>query len=331
MRCIVLALCWFCVQCSSVPQKLWAPVEQPPLLEKAVFLKSQKKWDQAEVEVRNYLVQTQDIYWQGAALLLLGEILEKRQQVSEAQETYNKLLNHAGYDSYHVGRALYSLSWIDESQQDCQNLIVHLTDLQKMPLKGDDFIKNVELPARLSNCYYWMNQWEAAQTLRTKALNNKSQYKAEDLPADVWWRTHLYLGYVGVLTTEKIDRRYSEIIPLGQKELFLLIEQGPAPFNTMAQERLMSLYESYFLDMTQKPLAKTAVEKNAINTTMLRELSLLVDLIEELKSYKSPEGLTANSTESFLSKIEAIRQKARTLAQRLELGIQKEQKRRGAR
>ena len=329
MKYSLLMVCCLLIQCATLSQSLLNPVVQPTLLDKALHLKSQKKWDQAEAEVRNYLVQTQDIYWQGAALLLLGEILEKQDKMVEAKETYNKLLSHAGYDSYHVARGLYNLSWVYEKEQNCQNVILHLTDLQKKTPVEDDFIKNVESPVRLANCYYWMGEWEMAQKMRTSALKYKNQYSLDRVTPEVWWRSHLYFGYVGVLTTAAIDRRYAQIIPVGQKELFYMIEQAPKPFSSLAEDRLIQLYEHYYAQTTNKAPVQSAVEKNELNKAMLYDLSQMVDFVEELKSYKSPEGLAQNTTDDFFSKINLIDQKIRAKVNRLELGIQKEQKRGG--
>lgn len=328
-RYLLYSLGFFCIQCSSLPQNIWTQTQHPKALDNAVYLKDQKKWDQAEAEVRSYLVQTQDLYWQGAALLLLAEVQEGQQQFSQAQETYEQLLNHLGYDGLHVSKALYHLSWLDERNQDCQRMIIHLTDLQKRSWKEDQFVKSVESPARLANCYYWMGQWDKAQNYRETAVKNYIHFKAKDVPGDVFWRAPLYMNYVGIQTQAIVERHYQEIITQGQKALLQLAEQAPPPFNSVAEERLIDLYSEYLGQILNRSMPSSIEERNEENKRKLQDLATFVDLFEELKSYQSIEGFAQHSVAEFYSRLQAMDHKARTVAHQLEMGMQKEKKRAG--
>lgn len=323
----LITLAW-CIGCSSVPTELWAPTPHPPLLDNAVFLKSQKKLDQAEVEVQSYLDQSKDIYWQGAALLLMGEIQEERSNIPGAMATYRQLLNHgAGYETFHVAKSLYKLSWLYEQQNNCKMVIANLTDLQKVLLRGDEFIKGVETPARLANCYYILNQWERAKQLRSEGLRNLQTVSQYSVPDHVRWRVFLYLSFLGVPSLADTDRHFVDVIGFGQKDMLHLIEQAPAPYNEIAFGRLLEIYEALFMSITKQPKPKNAVEKNETNQMVVKELATLVDLIEVLKAERSPEALKKNNTEIFFMKIQNIEERSRNIVRQLELGMQKEKKR----
>lgn len=327
MRFLLILVAMGVVSCTTSPTSLWSPTPHPDSLEQAVFLKKQKKLDQAEAEVLSYLQQSKDIYWQGAALLLMGEIQEESGKTSEAMATFQKLLNHgAGYETHHAAKALYKMSWIYERQNNCQQVIATLTDLQRQLLRGDEFVKKVETPARLANCYYLLNQWERAKTLRAESQKN---YKAADLgmvPEDVRWRSYLYISFVGASSLDKTDRHLPEVIDMVQKDLLHLLERAPEPFNELAFKRLLGLYEDLFNEYTNKPKPKTAEEKNENNEILVKELASLVDLIEELKAAKSPKELATNNTDIFFMKIQNIEERARTIVRQLEVGMQKEKK-----
>lgn len=313
--------------CTSVPTDLWSPTPHPDMLENAVYLKNKKKLDQAESEVQSYLTQTKDIYWQGAALLLLGEIQEERGNTSMATDTYKQLVNHGtGYESHQTAKGLYKLSWIYERQGNCQQVIATLTDLQKFLLKGDEFVKNVETPARLANCFYQLGHWEKANTLRVESIMKIKTIDEDSLPTDIRWRVHLYFAFVGIPVTENFDRHLSEVIMFGQKDLLHLIEQAPNPFHELAHARLLEMYDSLYQQITNKPKPKNAAEKSDTNQLLVQELSAYVDLIEELKADKSPQGMATNNTEMFFMKIQNLEARARTLVRQLEIGLQKEKK-----
>lgn len=316
-----------CVGCTTTPAALWAPTPHPDALEQAVYLKEQKKLDQAEAEVQSYLQQTKDIYWQGAALLMLGELQEERGNTPQAMETYRQLLNHgAGYESHQAAKALYKMSWIFERQNNCEQVVATLTDLQKILLKGDEFVKRVETPARLANCYYVLNQWERANKLRAEALTQFRSVNTDTLPEDIRWRVYLYFAFVGASPASSTNRHISEIIEMGQKDLLMLIERAPAPFNELAFSRLHELYESLFKLYTNKPKPKDAEEKEANNQKLLKELASLVDLMEVLKADRSPKDMAVNETDMFFMKMQNLEERARTIVRKLEVGMQKEKK-----
>lgn len=327
MRLLSFFILFLIVGCTTTPVALWAPTPHPDALEKAVYLKSQKKLDQAEAEVQSYLEQTKDIYWQGAALLMLGEIQEDRDQAAEAMETYRKLLNHgAGYESHQAAKALYKMSWLYERQNNCEQVIATLTDLKKVLLKGDEFIKRVETPARLANCYYVLNHWDRAMNLRTESLQQLKVVNSDNLPNDVRWRSYLYIQFVGMNPMENTDRRLATLIEMGQKDLLNLLERAPAPINEIAFAKLFELYDSLFKLYTNKPKPKNAVEKEENNQQLLKELASFVDHFEELRAARSPKDMAVNETEMFFMKMQNLEERARTIARQLEVGMQKEKK-----
>lgn len=327
MRVLRFFILLFLMGCTTSQVALWAPTPHPDSLEQAVFLKKQKKLDQAEAEVQSYLQQTKDIYWQGAALLMLGEIQEERGQPAAAMETYKQLLNHGlGYESHQAAKALYKMSWIYERQNNCEQVIATLIDLKKILLKGDDYIKRVETPARLANCYYVLNQWERAASLREESLKQLKIVNSENLPSDVRWRAHLYIQLVGVPAIETTDRRLATLIEMGQKDLLNLLERAPAPINEIAFAKLFELYDSLFKLYTGKAKPKNAIEKEENNQQLLKELASLIDHFEELRAARSPKGMAVNDTDIFFMKLQNLEERTRTIARQLEIGMQKEKK-----
>lgn len=327
MRFLVLMFLLGVVGCTTTSVNLWSPTPHPDLLENAVYLKKQKKLDQAEAEVQSYLSQTKDIYWQGSALLLLGEIQEERGNTAVAIDTYNQLVNHGvGYESHQTAKGLYKLSWIYERQNNCEKVLATLTDLQKFLVQGDEFVKYVETPARMGNCFYILGHWERANNLRVEAITKIKSINTDRLPEDVRQRVQLYFSFVGIPYTGKQDRHLSEVIFFGQKNLLGLIEHGPNPFNELAYNRLLEMYEAAFAEITNKPKPKNAVEKSETNRRLVKELSGFIDLIEDLKAERSPVGMSTNNTDVFFMKIQNLEERARSLVRQLEIGVQKEQK-----
>lgn len=328
MKCIkVFIVSFFLISCTTTAVNLSEPVSQPSFLDQAVHFKNQKKWDQAELEINNYLSQTKDIYWQGSALLLLGEVQEGRGQDTQAIDTYMKLLNHGtGYQTSHVAKGLYQLSWIYERQKNCYKVVVTLNDLLTQTQPTDEFIQNVETPARLANCYYVLNQWDKAKQLRQRAQTQLQKVSQGLVKDAIYWRSYLHLSYVGTLPNEKTDARLRDVISIGQKDLLLVIEQAPSPYGDMATDKLYNMYQTLFEEMTLLPKAKNPVEKNESNLKLVADLSLLVDLIEELKAARTPEGIARNSTDVFFMKIKDIQLKSRKIVEQLDVGLQKEKK-----
>lgn len=327
MKFLIFIFLFALTGCATNPLNLWSPTPQPQLLDNAVYLKSQKKLDQAEAEVQSYLAQTKDIYWQGSALLLLGEIQEERGNTSAAIETYNQLVNHGtGYESHQTAKGLYKLSWIHERQNNCEKVLATLSDLQKFLLDSDAFVKHVETPARTGNCFYVLGQWEKANQLRVEAMTKMKSINTDRLPEDIRWRVYLYFSFVGIPFTANHNRHLSEVILLGQKDLFTMIEHAPNPFNELAYSRLLELYESLYKEITNKPKPASAPEKSEMNRTLVRELSGLIDFIEDLKADRSPPGIATNNTEVFFMKIQNLEERTRTLVRKLEIGIQSEKK-----
>ncbi len=327
MRCVLLASLLSIVGCTTTSIELWSPTPQPDVLEQAVYLKSQKRLDQAEAEVQKYLAQTNDIRLQGSALLLLGEIQEERGNTSAAMDTYKKLINHGtGYESHQTAKGLYKLSWIYERQGNCPMVIATITDLKKFLVSGDEFVRNVEIPARMANCFYVMGHWEKSNTFRVEAMTKMKTINVDNLPADIRWRVFLYFSYVGVPFTENHDRHLSEVIFFGQKDLLHLIEYAPSPFNELAHTRLLELYEALFKQVTAKPQPKSAAEKSESNRQLVQDLSGIIDHIEDLKADKSPVGMATNNSQMFFMKIQNLEERSRQMVRELEIGIQKENK-----
>jgi tetratricopeptide (TPR) repeat protein len=321
----------FLFSCASFQKEtsLQAPIDYADDLDTAVYLMKQKRYDQAETKVKNYLLQTTDLYEHGSALLLLGEIYEETDNIERATDTYKKLVDHgAGYHSSQMVKALYKLSWLYERRQMYEDVLVLLVDLKKNLRNNDDFIKNVETPARLANTYYVLNKWDKALQYRSEALNRLQHSDYSEQAAEMLARSYFYLSLVQLEPNAKVDRHYSEVISAAQKDLLRLVESDNLEIHKKAAQLLLRLYQSYFDDIIQHPAPKNAVEKNQTNTMIVQNLAKLMDGIEELKALRRPDEVQKNpeAVNQFFVQLKVIEDRTRTLAHKLELGIQSEKK-----
>ena len=75
------------VHCSSFStETLITTIEYPPELKEAQYFSRNQNAERAEAEVQKYLGTTRDVYWQGQAYLMLGEIRESVGQENLAIE-----------------------------------------------------------------------------------------------------------------------------------------------------------------------------------------------------------------------------------------------------
>ncbi|MCB9073841.1 MAG: hypothetical protein H6623_09480 [Bdellovibrionaceae bacterium] len=330
LKIVFLLLCIVFSGCALFPGTE-APIQRkyPDELDTVRYLIKEKEYKQAEAQTQSYLMQTNDIYWHGTALLLLGEIQEETRDYPGALETYKKLIEHGkGYDLSHQRQGLYRISWMYEILQNYDYLLTTLIDLQKARMP-DDFIQYIETPARLANVYYVMGVWEKALEYRSAALNYWQKHPLRGEPTDSLLRPYFYLSFMQLTPGKDLDRHYSEVLHLAEKDLLYVMENASPEMSEKAAQDLLHVYRQYFTKIVGVPVPKNSVDKQEVNTQKLRGLADLMDAIEVLKAMHTPEAVKSESpsVKGFFIQLKEIEEKTRQVAHELEFGIEKEKKR----
>lgn len=322
-------------RCSSLSsESVTSVVDYPPELKEAQYFLRNQNAERAEAEVQKYLGTTKDVYWQGQAYLMLGEIRESVGQENLAIEAYKQAVRHgAGYNSAITAKALYRMSWIYERTLQYNDLQITLLDLTNVLGSGDNFIKHIETPARLANTYYVLGKWEKALAHRD-AIHEKSfeQYKSLAKDEKNLFQARLYMAFQGMKPISSTPFKSQQIIDHCRKELLEVAEMGTKDLADKSVEVLTYEYERYFSQVKNKTPGATPIKMLENNRLQIDELATFVDEINQLRALRRPPELVVNKQLNldFFRHLEVLEQNARTIAHSLEFGLQKAQKKNNA-
>jgi tetratricopeptide (TPR) repeat protein len=306
-------------------------IDYPTELKEAQYFLRNNNGERAEFEVQKYLGTTKDVYWQGQAYLILGEIRESVGRENLAIEAYKQAVKHgAGYNSAIAAQALYRMSWIYERTLQYNDLQITLMDLINVLGTGDNFIKHIETPARLANTYYVLSKWDQAIAQRdaiTKEIFERYKPLAKD--EKNLFQARLYMAFQGMKPISITPYKSQQIITNCRQELLEVAEMGTTQLAERAVEVLESEYQRYFSQLKIINPAKNPVEMQIKNKEQIQALSTFVDEINELRVLRRPPELIVNKqlNVDFFRHLELLEHEARQIVHNLAYGIQKAQSR----
>lgn len=309
------------------PQSTLQRIEYPDVLSEAEYHFKRKNFKRAEDEVQRYLSSTNDVYWHGHAYLMLGELRELQGEDAGAIDAYLQVIKHgAGYHSSAAAQAMYKLSWVYERHGRYEDLLVILLDLQKNLGTGDNFARFIEIPARLGNTYYVLNQWNQALAQRERLSASVLQtYRSQSPSDDHFYRALIYKALQGLPILPHAGTPPEVVLELTQKELLDVAEIGTEKMAERATKALENQYELYFDRVRVLKKATTPMAVVQRDRAKLDELAKFIDLIEELKAARRPPEVVAHGalTMNFFKTMAEYEKRTRELTAQLEVGIQK--------
>jgi tetratricopeptide (TPR) repeat protein len=330
---IIVILSFLTMSCSSLSslysKQMITTIDYPLELKEAQYFLRNNNGERAESEVQKYLGTTKDVYWQGQAYLMLGEIRESVGQENLAIEAYKQAVKHgAGYNSAIAAQALYRMSWIYERTLQYNDLQITLMDLMNVLGSGDNFIKHIETPARLANTYYVLSKWDQAIAQRdaiTPVIFERYKSLAKD--ESNLFQARLYMAFQGMKPISITPYKSQQIITNCRQELLEVAEMGTPQLAQRAVQVLESEYQRYFSQLKKISPASTPVEMQVKNQQQIKELATFVDEINELRILRRPPELVVNKqlNVDFFRSLEILEHEARQIVHNLAYGIQKAQ------
>lgn len=300
-------------------------IEIPQQLEAARKQFAKGQYEKAAFSIDRLLLQNQQTYWYGKALLIKAESLEMQGLRAEAIDLYKEIISHsAGYDSGLMYTALYRLSFIYQKQKDFQVLLPVVRDLEQIAkTKKDTAYQHAK--ARRGQALAALGRWNKAVEVQQQVNQRMRFYKKKKMTIP------LYIiaanSWIDIDVTGK-EGNINDRIEATQEGLMKLVEVGTYEWSKKAKHRLVDLYTALSVSQRQATKQKTAVVQDRKNRQQIEELVRLNDLMDRLVSQRRVRSNVINEslTKELIGSLESIKEKNRQAVYQLQIGLTESEK-----
>ncbi len=286
-------------------------IEQETELQKADLALESMYFQNAEKMYADFQTRFPNSVFFQRAQLGRAKALEAQEKWAEAAELYRQTIESTRSRQPEItAQALYEISFCYENLGDEARVLSSLQDALKLKTYLTAEQAQAEIPARLAASFNRMGRIKDAEQYFQQADKGIQQIRAtRGSEATTVWLSRTYY-HMGIFSTHQLsyENLQASLDTLQMVQTFSLLsaEAGGEPWSKMAANGLTANYRDLWRTIQQIPLNKAMDRGAAQREQMDRQESFtgqMLTLINELKSYRSPErgGSNSESDELFMA------------------------------